>query len=155
MGFGDDQNPIVRRDRHAIRKRDAVGDLANRTGRGHERDDAGTAVDVGIAAPVDDDFVPELIRNISKINVRDERSIVLASDDSTLPSGDDQEPSVRKPIDAEGQLEGRAHDHLRSALRVDGQNLLRTPIREPEAILMPARGFAHRDAAQERGQIAR
>ena len=52
VGLRYDQGPVVRRHRHAVRKRQVVRDLAHRAVRGDEDDDAGTEFSPGNLNPM-------------------------------------------------------------------------------------------------------
>src|SRR5262249_40667403 len=69
IGLGDDQSGVVGRDGHSIRKRDSIGNLFDQTITSDQSDQAwskfltghqvkASAVDISVAAAVDDDFVP-------------------------------------------------------------------------------------------------
>ena len=111
VGLGDDQRRVVGRDGHAVGERDAVGHLPSRAVGRDQRDDPGgelaareveaDAVDVGVAATVDDDLVPR----------RDRESRLRSAWVTSEPSGsrrrsspsrrrDDQQPPVGQPVDA-------------------------------------------------------
>src|SRR5439155_22077179 len=108
-----------------------------------------TAIHVDVAAAIDDDFVPDLIGDGTETRVGDKRSVSLAPNEPTLATGDNQQPPVGKPIDTERNLKRRVDNDLAAAVRVHCANLLSAPIGKPEAILMPARRFSHRETRQQ------
>jgi len=147
--LGNDQAGVVGRDGHAVRKGDAVGHLACAAVRADERDEAGAAVHVDMAAPVHHDLVPGAGGESAQVGVGRERAVGLLSQQPPLAPVHDEQAAVGQPGDAEGQAEGRAQHHLGAAVGVDGEDLLRAPVGEPQAMVVPARRFAHREPGQQ------
>ena len=87
-GLGDDQRGVVGRDDHAVGELDAVGDLAGRAVRCDQGDDArlrrlagpeveAQAVEVDVAAAVDDDLVPAVAGDAAQVDVAHHRPVGL------------------------------------------------------------------------------
>jgi hypothetical protein len=66
-----------------------------------------------------------------------ERAVGLAAKEDPIACRDDEQPPVGQKVDAEGK---RLHlrDDLARALEIDGDDLLRAPVREPQSVLVPA-----------------
>ena len=147
--LGHDQGGVVRTDRHPVREQQIVGDESGRAIRVHHGDDArphrfarhhveADAVDVDVVATVDHDLVPWSIHDRSELGVQRQRSVRLQSHEATIAAGDDQQLAVRRPVEAERE---RPHgrDHLDRAGGIDGQQLLRAPVSQPQASVAPPR----------------
>jgi hypothetical protein len=97
-----------------------------------------------LGAAVDGDFVQRFADH-SKVGVSDKRSIRLATDEA-VTSGH-QQPAIRQEVDA---VVGRLRpfgDHFAVAVDVNGSDLLRAPVAEPEAAVMPTRRLVDRATA--------
>ena len=97
---------------HAVREGDAVGNLAHGAVGADEGDDAGAngspaiveaaAVDVCVAAPVDDELVAGgWHRGLSQVPVSDNRAVLLTPPKQALSGGHKEQAAVWKPIHAE------------------------------------------------------
>src|SRR5262249_26850652 len=69
VGLGDDQRCVVGRHGHPIRKSEAIGYLSNRVLGRNQGDDSGSAIDIGAAATVHDDFVPDIVRKAAQMGI--------------------------------------------------------------------------------------
>src|SRR5262249_60519266 len=105
-----------------------------------------TAVDIDVAATVDHDFIPALVRRAPEISIGDEGSIRLPSHETVLASRDDQQRAVGKPVEAKRKSEGRLDHAFALAVAIDRHDRLSAPVREPETIVVPSRRFTHRNS---------
>ena len=122
--LGDQQCFTIRRDRHPIREREPVGNFPQRSVRSNTRQRP--AVHIGISACIHDDLVPEPRRNRVQITqLLHKRSIHLAPQKQSLRPGNNQHPSIREPVEAEGKRRRNLHHRLTPSIGVDGDNLLR------------------------------
>ena len=65
----------------------------------------------------------------------------------------DQQAPVRQPVDAERKAERRVDHHLAAAREVDRQDLLGTPVREPQPALLPAERLPQREPGTSHAAI--
>ena len=112
-------------------------------------------VDVGVAPTVDDDVVPRVLAETTA------RSAWVTSE----PSGswrssrrsrrrDDQQPPVGQVVDA--HREGLdAGDHLALARRIDGDDLVRAPVGDPEPAVVPPRRLGEDQVGKQDVPVAR
>jgi len=145
--LGDDQRRVVGGHRHPIGEGDLIGDLTYFAFGGDERDDAGrfssarvelaAAVEVDVAAPVDDDLVEVADGETAGVDVFDKGPVRFQAEQARLGPRDDQQPAVRQPIDRERDGGGHAGNQLAPAGAVDRNDLLRSPVGEPETTVMP------------------
>ena len=68
---------------------------------------------------------------------------------AVLVPGHDQQPAVGQPVDRERERRRDAGDDLAVALEIDGDDLLRAPVGEPQAAVVPARRLADREPGQQ------
>ena len=141
--LGHDQRPVVGRHGHAVREREPVRHLADPAVGRDERDDPGwsvlrraeePAVDVGVAAAVDDELVP-VIGEVAQVGVRDEGSVRFEAQE---PLSRDQEATVRQPVDRPAEAARPVTDDLAGAIEIDGDDLVGPPVGEPQPAVMPA-----------------
>jgi hypothetical protein len=165
-GLGEDKRLVVRRDDHAVRERERARDLAGLALRRDERDLAGRSaagehlvelfevevdrVDVGVAPSVDGDLAPPERRDVAQIGVPDARSVRLDPDQLLAR---DEHPSVREPVRRPAESIGAFPDHLALAVEIDGDDLARSPVRKPQATLVPPRGLGHGEAVQKYARL--
>ena len=98
-----------------------------------------SAVHVGVAAAVDDELVAgRRIRALTEIGIHLERAVGLLHEQPTRARIDDKQPSVRQPVDTERKRRAAVHD-LGGAVSIDSDDLLCSPIGEPEAPVVPTR----------------
>jgi hypothetical protein len=130
-------------------KASVVGHRADRAIRRDESDDAGPkfldgefeadVVDVNRASPVDDDVVAKgvAMRQVAKVGVLRQRSILLPSQELLTGAIDDQQPPVRKVLDAHRKRRDAGHD-IAASCGVEAQDFVRAPVRQPEHAVAPA-----------------
>jgi hypothetical protein len=95
------------------------------------------AVEVDVAGRVDDELVPALGAMAYGGAVRLDPSEFLTGD---------QEPAVGQPVDGPTHAGAARSDHLASTVHVDGYHFAATPVREPQAAVMPTGRLDHREA---------
>ena len=129
----------------------SLGDPAVRPVRRDEVDPAGLrgraagevevgAVDVDVAARVDDDLVGAVVAQCVAGPSGSRRV-------TDSPGGD--QAAVGQPVDRPAH-EGRAvRHHLGVPVEVDGHDLAHAPVREPEPPVVPAGGLDHREAGEQ------
>jgi hypothetical protein len=147
VGLRDDEGRIVRGDGHAVGEGEAVGHLASGAVGGDQRDQAGgelaggeveaDVVDVGVAATVDDDVVPGVLAQRAKVAVGHQRPVGLTAQEPPPGRRDGQQPAIGQVADAHQGLDAR--DHVAPALQIDGKDLLRPPVRDPQPAVVPPR----------------
>ena len=71
-----------------------------------------------------------------------QRSVWLLAQQTAVAGRDDEQPAVGQPVDAHRER-GKINPghHLRLALAIDRHDLLRTPVSQPQTVLMPAQRF--------------
>jgi hypothetical protein len=107
-------------------------------------------VDVDVAAPVDGDLAPPEPRDVAEIRVPDARPVGL--DPDQLRACDEQ-AAVRKPVRRPAESIGAFSDHVTVAVQVDGDDLPRPPVREPQPAVMPARRLRHGQAVEQYARL--
>src|SRR5262249_10550416 len=65
----------------------------------------------------------------------------VLTQEQPLASRDDEETSVRQPVDAKRETERDAENDLPVAFEIGGYDLLGAPVRKPKATVMPTRRF--------------
>jgi len=147
-GLSDHQPRAVRSDHHAVGKVDVAGDVVCRAlgidqpnpsrlgGTAPEKVEVG-AVEVDAAGRIDDELIPALGAMTYGGAVRLDPSEFLTGD---------QEPAVGQPIDGPTHPGAASSYHLASTVHVDGHHFAATPVREPQAALMPTGRLDHREA---------
>jgi hypothetical protein len=65
--------------------------------------------------------------------------IGLPAQEKPLAPRDDEQAPIGQPVDAKGKRGRNVNDDLALALQIDGNNLLRTPVREPQTAIVPTR----------------
>jgi hypothetical protein len=61
----------------------------------------------------------------------------------------DEQAAVRQPVDRPSQPWPTLRDDLAVAVEIDRDDLARSPVSKPEALLVPARWLADRELAQQ------
>src|SRR5207247_8970474 len=61
----------------------------------------------------------------------------------------DVQASVREPVRCPTESIGALSDHLAVAVQIDGDDLPRSPVRKPQATVVPPRGLGHCEAVQQ------
>ena len=75
----------------------------------------------------------------AQVGVGYQRPFRLLAQQSPVARRDDQQPTIGEPVHAHGKgREINPGHHLRPALATNGHDLLRTPIGQPQAVLVPA-----------------
>ena len=139
-------------------KGDAVGDLSNgAVGRDH-RDHSGRelavgkveadVVRVGVAPAVDDDLVPGVLGEDAQVGLGRERPVGLHAEQTPFGGRDDEQGPVGQPVDAERKRLNLGDD-LAPAVEIDGDQLLRAPVGQPETAVVPARRLGEREARRQ------
>ena len=154
---------VVRRDDHAVREGDLARDLACLAVGRDERDLAECLaarehlvelgevevdrVDVDVAASVDGQLAPAVRRDVAEIGVRGRATrrarpgSAPAPVTSIRPSG----KPVRRPAEPVGPFS----DHFAVAVEIDGNDLPRAPVREPQTTVVPPRRLGHGEAVEK------
>ena len=83
-----------------------------------------------------------------QVGVERQRAVGRLLQELTVAGRDHEQPPVRKPVDAERKRWSVNHD-LAVAFEIEGDHLLRAPVGEPQAVLVPARLLAEDDAAHQ------
>jgi hypothetical protein len=81
--------------------------------------------------------------------MRHERPVELSAQETALAPRHDEQPAIAQPIDAEWKLTPSADDDFAVTVEIDRHDLSSAPVREPEAVLMPAWRLPHRRPAQQ------
>ena len=110
------------------------------------RVEVAAAVDVDVAAAVDDDLIEAVDAEAAEVGVGDHRAVGLDARESLTG---DQQATVGEPGDRPPEARRPLRDDLRVAVQVDGDDLAGPPVREPEAVLVPARRLADHEIAQQ------
>ena len=152
----DDQRRVVGRHHHAVGEGDVLRHPACRSVRGDQRDDPGgdplvgvevaAAVDVDVAAAVHDDLVEVVDAHSAQVGVRHHRAVGL---DAREASAGHQQAPVGQPVDRPPEALRPLGDDLGVALEVDGDDLLRAPVGEPQAPFVPARRLADHEPGHQ------
>ena len=160
VGLSDDQRRAIRRQMHAVREGEPVGDQPRGAVRRDHGDHAGrellarhqvepTAVDVRLAGRVDDELIAggRIGRRV-EVSVDHQRTIGLSAQQQSIPGRDEQQASVRQPPSAHGK--GRALEHnLPVALEVHCDQLAAYP--SPRTRAAPRASAAARRTRCRRG----
>jgi hypothetical protein len=117
---------------------DSGGELAGRELKAY-------VADVSVAPPVHDDIVPGVVGEAAQVGVSYERPIGFSAQQEPIACRDDQQAPIGQPVDAEWERR-YADDDLALTLEIDGDDLLRSPVREPETLIVPAWRLAEGDA---------
>ena len=107
-------------------------------------------VDVDVAASVDGDLAPAVRRDVAEIGVPDARPVGLDADQ--LRAGDEH-ASVREPVRRPTEPLGAFSDHLALAVQVDGDDLPRSPVREPQTAVVPPGRLGHGQAVEQYARL--
>ena len=163
VGLGDDQRRVVGLHCHAVREREAVGHLAGDAIGRHQGDDARRelaprkvepdVVDVGVAPTVDDDVVPWVLAQGGQIGMRHQRTVGLLAQKTPVRRRDDQQPPVGQVVDAHRERSD-AGDHLALARRIDGDDLVRAPVGDPQPAVVPPRRLGEGQAGEQDVPVA-
>src|SRR5262249_22155781 len=95
------------------------------------------AVDIDMTTIVHDDFVAHPLSERPQIGMGDQGSIGLPTEKEPLRPRHNEYAPIRKPVDTEGQRSRHASHDLAFAGEINCDNLLFTPIAEPQAIVVP------------------
>ena len=162
VGLGQHEGRAVRRDRDAVGERDAVGHLAHRAAGRHARHQAGRelrareveagAADVRVAARVHHDVVPRRRREPGQVGVGDDRAVGLVAQQQALAPRHDEQAPVGEEVEAERQR-GQARHDLGLAGVVEREDLARSPVRQPQPAVVPARRLAHDEPVLQRVHV--
>ena len=108
------------------------------------------AVDVDVAAAVDDDLVPGAVGEAAQVGMGHQRRR-RARDAERDPLGPRPPAVGRRGSQSmqNGRPNGRPHHDFALAVELDGDDLLRSPVREPQAALVPSRRLTHRDTGEK------
>ena len=123
-GLRNDECGVVRRDHHPVRKVDLGGDATSPSVGSYQRDDPGfgrrtaeeiesEAIDVDVAATVDHDLVPVVVRHGAEVGMHDHRPVRLLP--QQLETGD-KKPAVRQPVNRPTQTGRAVRDNLTAAI---------------------------------------
>src|SRR6266581_3877421 len=156
-GLCDDQRRVIGRHDHAVRKGDSVRNLANRTVRSDQCDDSRdelptaekievTPVDVGVTTTIHHDLVPAACE-ATQVGMGHQRPVWLPAQEKSLGTRYDKQAPIGEPVDGERDRGWDTGDYLAVALDIDGDDLLRAPVREPQTTLMPTRRLADHKTA--------
>jgi hypothetical protein len=74
MRLGNDQCRVIVRNGHAIRESEVIRDLP-KGAAGRKKSDSRATIDIGIAATVNNNLIPALVRKTSQICMDHQRSI--------------------------------------------------------------------------------
>src|SRR5215207_5827580 len=164
--LGDDERLVVGRDDHAVREGELVRHLAGLAVRADERDLAGCfaarehlvelgkvevdRVHVDVAAPIDGDLTPTERRYVVEIGVSDARSVGL--DPDQLRARDEQ-TSVWEPVRRPPEPVWAFSHNLARAVEIDGDDLSRPPVREPQTAVVPTRRLGHGQAVEQYARL--
>lgn len=158
VGLGDDKRRIIGRHRHAVRECKSVCHLPNSAIQGDESDHPGgelatrkvkvDAIDINVAPAVHDDLVPRMLRKARQIGMGDQRAVGLPAEEQSLAPRDDEQAPIAQPVDTKWDTR-RAGDDLAPAFEIDGNDLLRAPVREHETVVVPTRRLAQRESGQQ------
>src|SRR5262245_54402609 len=71
----------------------------------------------------------------------DERPVVLSPKQRTLPRRHDHQATVTQPVEADGLKRSNLHANagFPVPVTIEGENLLRTPVGNPQTAVVPAR----------------
>jgi hypothetical protein len=73
----------------------------------------------------------------------DQLTVGVLTQEQTLASRDDEETSVRQPVDAKREAERDTENHLPVTFKIAGNDLPGPPVRKPKTTVMPTRRFSH------------
>ena len=107
-------------------------------------------VDVDVAASVDGDLAPPEPRDVAEIGVADARPVGLDPDQLRAR---DEHPSVRQPVGRPAESIGSFSDHLAVSVEIDGDDLPRAPVREPQTAVVPPMGLGHGQAVEQYARL--
>jgi hypothetical protein len=107
-------------------------------------------VDVDVAAPVDGDLAPPEPRDVAEIGVPDARPVGLDPDQLRARY---EQASVREPVRRPTESIGAFSHHVVVAVQVDGDDLSRPPVREPQTAVVPARRLGHGQAVEQYARL--
>ena len=156
-----DERRVVRRDDHAVREREITGDASNRAVGCDERDHSAArfataeeveldAVDVDVAAAVDNDLTATACAHVADVGVHHERTVGLAAQEGL--AGDEQ-ATVGEPVRRPAQSGPAGRDHFAVAVEIDGEHLVRAPVGEPEAAVVPAGRLEDPETVDEHARL--
>ena len=105
-------------------------------------------VDVGVTPTVHDYLVPGAVREAAHVGMCHKRPVGLPAEEKPIARRDDEKAPVGQPVDAEWK--GRhADDDVALALEIDGNDLLRAPVAEPETVIVPPWRLAERETGHQ------
>src|SRR6266566_8599150 len=87
---------------------------------------------------------------MAQVGVTDARRVGL--DAEQLAAGDEH-ASIAQPVDGPAAAATASADDLAVPLEVDRDDLVRPPIREPQAAFVPTRRLAHAEAVQQDSRV--
>src|SRR5262249_26465292 len=148
---------VVRCHDHAVGELEVGGDLTGRAVWGDQCDDPGTGllagqevetetVDVDVATPIDHDLAPAMVGDSAQVGMPHHRAVALPAHE-LLAS--DKQASVGQPRGGPPEARGTLSDDLTIAVEIDRDNLLGSPVREPQTVLVPTRRLADRKTTQQ------
>jgi len=148
MGLGHDQRGTVLGDGHAVGECEVIGDQARGSLRSDEDDEAwcrltageveADIVDVRVAARVNHDVVPWLLRDGGEACMGDHRPVRLAAEQPPLRRVHHQQTPVRQEIDAHRKRRDVGHD-LVATVGIERNHLMGAPVGKPDSSVVPAR----------------
>ena len=69
-----------------------------------------------------------------------------------MACGDDQQPSIGEPVDAH-RKGWNVGDDLTLAIEIEGNHLVRAPVREPKTVIVPAWRLGEDETAHQDSQV--
>jgi hypothetical protein len=107
-------------------------------------------VDVDVAAPVHGDLAPAELRDVAEIGVPDARPVGLDPDQLRTRQ---EQAAVRKPVRRPTEAVWAFSHHFAVAVQVDGDDLPRSPVREPQPTVVPPRRLGHPQAIEQHARL--
>ena len=90
------------------------------------------------------------VRQAGQVGVGHQRPVRLLAQQPAVARRDDEQPAVGQPVDAHRKRgEINPGHHLRPALTIDGDHLLRAPIGQPQTVLVPAQRLTEGKAIEQ------
>src|SRR5215203_2233398 len=158
VGLSHYQRRVVGCHDDAIGKCDDFRYLPNRTIGSDQCEDSGGELatweveayvaDVSVATTVHGNVVPGVVREAAQVGMGYQRPVGLPAQQKPISRRDYDQAPIWQPVDAKWERR-YADDDFALALEIDGNDLLRAPVREPETLIVPARRLAERDAGQQ------
>src|SRR5438034_1055573 len=105
-----------------------------------------TTVDVGVTTTVHHNLVPAPCE-ATQVSMDHQRPVWLPTQEKRLGARYDKQAPIGQPVDGERDRGWDTGDYLAVALDIDGDDLLRAPVREPQTTLMPTRRLADHKTA--------